>query len=152
MTDIQFYHLLTTPLERALPKLMEKALGAGMRSLILVDSEAMAKQLGDALWQHDAMFLPHGCSGDPYSDRQPIYITHREENPNSADVLVVTDGSMIDDSSDFKKVLDVFDGHSQDDVTSARKRWKQYMQSGVNISYIKQQPGGGWKQEAAQTA
>ncbi|MED5396188.1 MAG: DNA polymerase III subunit chi, partial [Pseudomonadota bacterium] len=38
MTEIAFYHLERSPLERALPKLLEKTLEAGKRALVVVGS------------------------------------------------------------------------------------------------------------------
>lgn len=149
MAAIQFYHLLTTPLERALPKLMEKAVESGKRSLILCASEAQADKLNEALWTYDpGRFLPHGSSKDPHPEQQPVYITHHEENPNQASILVVTDGAYLDGLDGIEKLLDIFDGHNPEAVAGARTRWKQYSNAGHTVSYIKQQQGGGWKQEA----
>ena len=39
MTDIGFYHLTATPLEKALPKLLEKVLSSNMKALVLVDDK-----------------------------------------------------------------------------------------------------------------
>lgn len=149
MASIQFYHLLTTPLERALPKLMEKAVQSGKRSLILCADEAQATALNTSLWTYDAgSFLPHGGSADPNPDQQPVYITHKQENPNAATILVVTDGSTLDTLDGMEKLLDIFDGHDPQAVAAARERWKHYSNAGHAVSYIKQQKGGGWQQEA----
>lgn len=146
MTDIQFYHLLSTPLERALPKLMEKAIATGEHVLVLVGNEQMMDTLNTALWSYsEQSFLPHGSSKDPNPEQQPIYITYAEENPTDAKILVVTDGSQLDDFGDTKKVLDVFNGHDDAEVTKARARWKAYKEAGHNIRYIQQQESGGWK-------
>lgn len=150
MTDIQFYHLLTTPLERALPKLMEKALSAGMRCVVRVDSEATMDRLNDVLWTYqERSFLPHGSAKDTHAQHQPIYITYRDENPNGATLLVITDGSQLDNPESYTKVLDIFNGHDEAAVSNARSRWKHYQTSDHTLSYIKQQEGGGWKNMAA---
>ena len=149
MTEIQFYHLLTTPMHRALPKLMEKALASGGRSVVLVNAEAVAEQLDQALWDYDPnRFLPHGTMKDPQPERQPIYITTRAENPNGATILVVTDGSQCEQFDGFHKVLDLFDGHDEQAVTQARTRWQAYKDAGLRLNYIQQQKGGGWKSMA----
>lgn len=144
--DIQFYHLLSTPLERALPKIMEKALAGGFRVVVKTADDVTADKLNDALWTYDpAKFLPHGSFRDGDADRQPIYISPNAENPNQGNVLVVTDGSALQEG--FARVLDMFDGRDETQVLSARERWKHYKESGHAISYIKQQPDGGWKKE-----
>lgn len=152
MADIQFYHLLTTPLEKALPKLLEKALASGMRCVVRVDSLDRERALDNVLWEYDAAFLPHATAQDPLSDRQPIYITHQDETPNEASVLVITDGRQLTDTDGYAKILDMFDGHNASQLIAARARWKFYKDSGVKLAYNKQQPTGGWKQEQTANA
>ena len=148
MTSIQFYHLLHTPLVRALPVLMEKMLERGSRAVVLVESQSAAQALADALWTHDASgFLPNGTAAEASPESQPIYITWKQENPNNADILVVTDGSAIEGVEDFAKLLDMFDGNDPESVARARTRWAAYKTSGHTLHYYKQQPGGGWKAE-----
>ncbi|MBN67073.1 MAG: DNA polymerase III subunit chi [Rickettsiales bacterium] len=145
-TEIQFYHLLSTPLERALPKLMEKALKGGYRMVIMTDSQHKAESLNELLWTYEpSRFLPHGGVDDAQPEEQPIYITYRPENPNNANVLVVTDGSMVEQLEGIVKMLDMFDGRDDAQVQSARKRWKNYKDAGYTLSYIQQQPNGGWQ-------
>ena len=83
-----------------------------------------------------------------HPEKQPIYITTEDENPNSANVLVVTDGSSCELQDNVEKILDIFDGHNDDAVTAARTRWKHYKDAGAEVSYNKQQPGGSWKKAA----
>lgn len=149
MTEIQFYHLLSTPIHRALPKLMEKALSANMRSVILVGCENELNQLDEALWAVDAAsFIPHGTMKDAHPEHQPVYLTLRDENPNGARVIVMTDGTQKESFDGYDKVLDIFDGHDPDKVEAARGRWKHYKDAGFKLSYIQQQKDGGWKSMA----
>jgi DNA polymerase-3 subunit chi len=149
MTDIQFYHLTSTPLERALPKLLEKAVQGGFRTLVLMESEAKAEAMNNQLWTYDpASFLPHGTAKDGHKESQPVYITASEENPNKADLLVVTDGSELELGESFRRVLDVFDGNDEPVVAKARARWKKYQGEGHSVSYVKQNDAGGWEKVA----
>ncbi len=149
MALIQFYHLTTTPLEVALPKIMEKALATGERVLVLVGDEQSMDKLNDAFWTYnDRSFLPHGSSKNAYPEEQPIYITYAPENPNKASILAVTDGSQLEELSDFSRVLDVFNGHDDAAVTAARTRWKTYKDAGHELKYFQQNEQGGWKQAA----
>jgi very-short-patch-repair endonuclease/DNA polymerase IIIc chi subunit len=75
MTTIQFYHLLSTPLERALPKLLEKAFAGGFKTLLVADSDEHIEQLNQLLWTYDPnSFLPHGSVADGQAERQPILL------------------------------------------------------------------------------
>jgi len=58
MTEIGFYHLLATPLERALPKLLELGLKAGFRIVVLAGSAERVDHLDAALW---TMTMPASC-------------------------------------------------------------------------------------------
>lgn len=145
---IQFYHLLSTSPERAVPKLMEKALGSGSRVVMRFGNDAQMKTMSDALWgANPAGFLPHGGARDGYADQQPIYLTLADENPNNADILCILDGSTPSVET-YAKVLDVFDGGNDEAVVAARSRWAAYKAAGHKLQYIKQQPGGGWKIES----
>lgn len=148
--DIQFYHLLSTPLERALPKLVEKAYGAKFRILICAAGDEQAEQLNSLLWGYaPGSFLPHGSKKDGNAERQPIYISAGEGNANQANLLVVTDGSELDGSTSFDRVLDIFDGANDEAVAAARARWKNYQAAGHSLKYIKQTPQGGWEEVKA---
>lgn len=149
-TEIQFYHLLSTPLPRALPKLMEKALGAGMRCVVRVADETQLRALDDALWSYDpGSFLPHGTMHEPQPERQPVYLTTRTENPNGAQVLVMTAGQQPEDRDAYARLLDLFDGHDETALQAARERWKAYKDEGYRLRYVRQQPGGGWQTMAS---
>lgn len=148
MTTIQFYHLLSTSRERAVPKLMEKALASGSKVLMRCDDDAALKAMSDALWTFSPNgFLPHGSAREPYADQQPILLTLDATNANGAGILCVLDGSSPPFDG-FSKVLDIFDGTNDAAVTAARARWSTYKEQGYALQYVKQQPGGGWKIEA----
>jgi len=148
-TTIQFYHLLSTSRERAVPKLMEKALGSGNKVLMLFDSDAALKAMSDALWTNDPNgFLPHGTAREAHADQQPILLSLTQTQANGADILCILDGSTPAELEQYRKVLDVFDGSDETAVAAARKRWADYKARGFSLQYVQQQPGGGWKIEA----
>lgn len=149
MTDIRFYHLTTTPLERALPLLLEKALSAGFRVVVKVASEGAMEVLNTRLWTYDPnSFLPHGSPADGFAADQPVYLTVGDENPNGATLLAVTDGSTPTNLTDYHRVLDLFDGADTGAVQAARERWKTYKSAGHELQYWQQTESGGWAQKA----
>lgn len=152
-TTISFYHLLSTSRERAVPKLMEKALASGAKVVMLASSDSLLKSMSDALWSSDpASFLPHGGARDGHASEQPIYLTAADENPNGAEILCILDGSTPASIGNYSKVLDVFDGSREDEVAAARVRWAAYKAQGFALQYVKQQPSGGWKIEMTSDA
>lgn len=144
---IQFYHLLSSPLEKALPKLMEKVLASGHKVVLHSRDTAQLKLLSNVMWQQQA-FLPHGSTSDAHPEWQPIVLTSTMSNPNGASILVVLDGSEVPTDAGYEKLLELFDGEDEVAVSAARARWKHYKESGLKLQYNKQQPSGGWKLEA----
>ena len=148
MTDIGFYHLLATPLERALPRLLERAVGQGHRVVIQAGSPERVEHLNALLWTYDeAGFLPHGSARDGNPVAQPIWLTHEVENPNGASILFLVDGVAADDLSGFTRCLDLFDGNNPDAVQAARNRWRTASAAGHTLTYW-QQTKKGWEKKA----
>ncbi len=148
MTQIGFYHLLHTPLEAALPRLLGKALEQGMRALVMAGSPARVKALDGALWVYDqGSFLPHGTAREGWPEAQPVYLTATEENPNGASLLVLTDGVAPGFIDSFDRCLDLFDGNDATAVEAARSRWKQLKDAGHDLTYWQQTGHGGWEKK-----
>jgi len=152
MTEIGFYHLLTMPLERALPKLLERAVADGHRIVVIAGSQERVDHLDALLWTYnDASFLPHGSARDGDAARQPIWLTTEDENPNRATALVLLDGATSAHLADFARCFDIFDGNDADAVAAARERWKRVKGEGHQITYW-QQTEAGWDKHAAAAA
>ena len=146
MTEISFYQLTTTPVEKALPKLLEKIISQGLRTLILTASEETAETLATQLWTyHPNSFLPHGTRKDGFVENQPIFISHLEDNPNFSEVLVVLDGRIPISIQKFKRALDLFEGRDEEDLKEAEKRWEFYMKENHTLAYWTQGADGTWQ-------
>jgi DNA polymerase-3 subunit chi len=150
MTEIGFYHLTRTPLERALPKLLERVLASGMRAVVMAGSAERVEALDAALWTYEQLsFLPHGSVRDGEAESQPIWLTTEDENPNGAKVLVLTDGAASAHVRDYARCLDMFDGRDPAAVETARGRWKDFKQAGHTLAYWQQNEAGGWEKKEA---
>lgn len=144
-TDVGFYHLTRMPLERALPRLLQRVLDAGLRAVVLGTSEERLKALDVALWVDDpGAFLAHGLRGEPRPQDQPIYLTAVEENPNGAQVLVLIDGAEPGYVASFERCLDVFDGNDPAAVAAARARYRVRKAAGFSLAYWQQDAAGRW--------
>ena len=144
MTTIQFYHLTATPLERALPKLLEKCVSGGFVTQVIAGSDDQVEHLNQLLWTYDPnSFLPHGSAKDGYVSQQPVLLATQVEAENPASILVVTDGS-TPEVDRFERVLDMFDGSNPQAVEDARKRWAHYKSAGLSLTYMQQTEQGGW--------
>ena len=148
MTQISFYHLIHTPLERALPKLMEKVLESGARAVIRTGSDERAEAICSALWTYEKdSFLPHGTARDGHAASQPVWITAEEENPNGAEFIVLTDGVEQSTIGGFSRCFDMFDGRDDAAVAAARRRWAAYKDAGHELTYWQQTERGGWEKK-----
>lgn len=148
--EIGFYHLTRTPLEQALPRLLEKAYERGQWAVVRVTSEERLTQLDRALWTYAReSFLPHGVRRDGFVDEQPIYLTRTIENPNGAALLVLVDGAPLDDHASFKRLIEMFDGRDKDAVADARSRWRWAEEEGLDRVYWQQDEDGRWREGTA---
>ena len=148
MAEIGFYHLLSTPLERALPRLLERARAQDYRIVLRAASSERIEHLNALLWTYDeASFLPHGAARDGNPASQPIWLTDGEENPNGATMLVLVDGVDAADLATFARCLDLFDGNDEAAVEAARDRWRRAKSAGHALTYW-QQTAAGWEKKA----
>lgn len=145
--QVNFYHLTRTPLEKALPKLLEKVLQKKGRAVILTTLEKVSS-LNDSLWTfRPDGFLPHGTKedeGDPKD--HPLWLTDTLENPNDSQYLVVDGAAPFPkDSGNFSHCLYLFDSHQDDQQARARDVWRSLKQDLTHtLDYWKQDLSGTW--------
>jgi DNA polymerase-3 subunit chi len=148
MAEIGFYHLLSTPLERALPRLLERARAQGHKIVIRAASSERVEHLNALLWTYDEpSFLAHGSARDGNPANQPIWLSDRADNPNNASMLVLIDGLAAEDLGSFARCVDLFDGNDPAAVEAARERWRQAQAGGHSLTYW-QQTEAGWEKKA----
>lgn len=148
MSAIAFYHLHRWPLERALPRLLEKTLEAGKRAVVMAGSEDRVEALNGLLWTYRGdSWLPHGSPRDGHPQEQPVWLTVEDENPNDAHFLFLTDGAASARISDYERCFELFDGNDPATVEAARRRWKAYLEEGHDLTYWQQTEAGGWEEK-----
>jgi len=147
--EVILYQLTTHPLEKVLPRILEKVYDGGLRALVVTDSTEHMQMLNSSLWTYSSgAFLPHGADGNKMIDPadNPIWVSIDSVNKNSATVLVLTNGRQVDDLSDYTRCVDIFDGNDPAMLASAEKRREHYQKSGHPIVYWKQSLNGNWDQ------
>ncbi len=150
MTEVRFYHLQRTTLERALPRMLHRTVfDREQRAVVMVGSTERAEALNAHLWTYDdRSFLPHGSARDGNAADHPVWLTPEDENPNGASVLFLTDGASTGNAAGFEMVVELFDGGNEEAVAGARQRWKAYKQDGHAVTYWQQDNSGRWQQQA----
>lgn len=150
MTEISFYQVMDeTPasVDLAVALLVEKILQTGHHALIRATNEDRLERLNNNLWSFKPeSFIPHGSEKDGFSEKQPVYLSTGDENPNESDILLNIAGAEAKDFSTFSRVLDVFDA-SEKSITEARSRWKDYKSKGYPMSYFAYE-NGKWQKKA----
>jgi DNA polymerase-3 subunit chi len=150
VTEIGFYHLTRSSLGEALPRLLERALGAGHRIVLKAPNPAEVMRLNQLLWTYgEASFLPHGSAEDGWAGEQPIYLTSFDEIPNGARIGCQCGGAELASLARLDRLLDLFDGGDADAVAAARERWRRYKSAGHMLTYWQQNPNGGWAERKA---
>ncbi len=149
MTDIAFYHLQRSSLEEVLPKLLERTLAAGKRGVVLAATEERVEALATHLWTYDQdAWLPHGSSQDGFAEDQPVWLTDRDENPNGASFLFLTDGADSERLESYERCFDLFDSRDEQAVEAARARWAARKRAGHTVTYWQQTEQGRWELKA----
>jgi DNA polymerase-3 subunit chi len=146
MTEIHFYHLQSQPLERALPRLVEKCLEQGWRCVIQAASEERVEALDALLWTYaDESFLPHGTEREADAADMPVVLVVSDANPNAAHVRFFVDGANADEIAAYQRAIHLFDGNDADAVEAARARWKEARGAGLSVTYWQQDENGRWR-------
>jgi DNA polymerase-3 subunit chi len=149
MAEVLFYHLTESTLEDALPALLEKSLSRGWRVVVQTGSEERMDALDSHLWTYrDDSFLGHGLESDPMAADQPILLTTRDGNPNSAAVRFVVDGAEPPPLDGYERAVFMFDGHDQQQLELARIQWKALKGGGHAVTYWQQADGRRWERKA----
>lgn len=145
--QVDFYHLTSTPLERALPRIAERVLASGARLLIVARDEAQRIALDRLLWDYaPESFLPHGRCGEGADGAQPILIAPGVKAANGARHIALVDGEWREDALDFERAFHFFD---EDRIFAARVAWKGLAgREDVERRYWKQNEAGRWEQAA----
>lgn len=149
MTEVLFYHLTESKLEDALPALLEKSVERGWRVVLQTVSDERLQMLDQHLWTfRDDSFLPHGTDAADMSDAQPILLTTRPENGNSASVRFIVDGATPPALAEYERVVFMFDGYDASQLEGARSEWKRLKGEGHQLTYWQQSPEGRWVKKA----
>ncbi len=149
MTDVRFYHLTRVSLEVALPRMLEKTRERGQRAVVIAGSPERVEALNTHLWTYkERNFLAHGSAQDGFAEDQPIWLTDRDENPNGARVLFLTDGAESERVGEYEVCALLFDGRDEAAVAAARARWQGLKDQGHEVTYWQQDESGRWAEKS----
>ena len=147
--EVLFYHLEHAPLEKVLPQLLERAFERGWRAVVQAGSPERLDALDAHLWTYtDDSFLPHGTVKDGFAERQPVYLTSQDDNPNGASVRFLVDGATAATFQGYARIVVMFDGRDPEALAVARSEWKRAKAAGCAATYWQQSEAGRWERKA----
>ena len=138
--QVDFYHLTATPLERALPQIVEEVVAGGGRLLIVSGDAAQRGAIDRLLWSYaPESFLPHALAGGGGDADQPVLIA-------AARRVALVDGCWRDEALAFDGALHFFDAEH---IAAAREAWKALAdRPDTERNYWKQDDNGRWSKAA----
>lgn len=149
MTEILFFHMTETTLEKTLPNLLEKSLAKGWKCVVQSGAEENISKISANLWTWKAdSFLPHSADPKMNPTDQPIWLTSETGNPNGAHVRFMVEGAEPPDLQGYERGVYIFDGHEEQSIAHARTRWKIEKDAGHDVTYWQQNAQGGWDKKA----
>jgi len=148
MSDINFYHIKNTAIENALLMLLQKTLSSDKKAILRCYNHSLMEHYDQALWtvQKNA-FLPHGTLKDGFPEKQPIYITTEDDNPNNADFLFVSAFASVENIENFERIFILFEDKDPEAVSWARDLWKQNKEADHKQIYWLQNEAGQWEKK-----
>ena len=150
MTEVLFYHLQETTLERVLPPLIEKSLERKWRVVVQTSSEERADALDSHLWTYrDDSFLPHGTWRDRDAAEHPVLLSIANDNPNGAQIRFLVDGTSVpDDAGQYERLVLIFNGDDDEAAAAARAAWSDCKTRGFEVTYWQPDEHGRWQRKA----
>ncbi|PCI01708.1 MAG: DNA polymerase III subunit chi [Alphaproteobacteria bacterium] len=149
MSEIRFYHMEQSTIDKALPAITMKAVQSGKKILIKAADKKEVKRLSDLLWSFRGdTFLAHGMDGDKNAEQQPVFVTTKDDNVNEAKILILTGGCTHEDVAQFDLTCEMLDGRVESQIADARARWKVYKEADHDLTYWQQDDNGAWGKRA----
>jgi DNA polymerase III subunit chi len=150
MNEVFFYHLEGSTAEDVLPDLLQRGFTRGLRMAVETTDVERLSAFSQKLWAHeDVAFLPHGLEGEPFSERQKIWLSANAENPNGASFRFYFGGALPPMDSTYERVSVMFDGGDEAELQMARQLWRDFKVQGVVVKYWKKDEAGCWADLAA---
>ena len=125
------------PIELLLARLLEGHVEGGVRVVVSVGTPERLDAVDSVLWTYDrGAFLPHGSRKDGYAERQPVWLTTENDNPNGATVLAVLDDAFAQDCEGIDVLEYFFDRSDRAALGAARQRWVALRDAGAALTYM----------------
>ncbi len=135
MSEVFFYHLTQTPLEVALPKILERALSANWSIEVRANVNTNLEDMSNSIWKgSEESFLPNCLENHEDVQDYPIVLS-------SSPLKKLRDCLIVVDQAELQEVCLIFDAKNEAQLSNARKSWKSLSEAGVNTVYWAESQG-----------
>lgn len=107
-------------------------------------------KLDAALWTFsESSFIGHGQTSDSDLNfgRQPVLISDKIDNLNSAQALILLNGCDAPVDANFVRIMVVFEDGDASTIATARKQFKRAKEGQHAVNYFKQNSKGVWEKK-----
>ena len=135
--EINFYQSDET-LHKIIATICLKLINDDKKIVIYNQSQEIINYLDDSLWQFPKLkFIPHATYQDNNKEKQPIYITNNQENPNQASHLILI--NQIADLNFIQNFQKTFYFFNSNDINLAKENWQNWQNNNLKLNYFKKQ-------------
>jgi len=143
---VNFYETTQDPIDKVLPKIVEKIYASQKRCLILCKDAEQVQSLNTLLWTYSQLsFLPHGCTNDmqDFKEQQPIWLSTIVDMDRLE--VIVNLGSSPIEGIQAERVVEIFNTLER---PMAEKKFLFY-QNYSDPQWFKQTLKGEWIKETS---
>jgi len=138
MAEVSFYILPSESTQERYEfacKLIEKAYRSGCFCYVLTDNAEQSQKIDDLLWTFRAgSFIPHQIYTSELPDFEKVILIGSHDVPENWQKTVINLSSHCPEQFDkIERILEILD-NSEATKEPGRNRYRQYQQSGVNIT------------------
>ena len=138
MPKVDFYTIAKTTEDDRLRfacRLTEKAWSLGHKVYIHTDSEAMAQEMDNLLWEFNPeSFVPHAIDGIIDDEEVPVLIGFAEQFSGPKDVLLNLSRDIPPFHAEFQRISEVVID-DQDIKKFSREHWQAYKTLGYELEH-----------------
>ena len=130
--QVDFYVLKTPSLDarKLACRLAMMAWERGHHITLITDSESLARDMDDLLWELPAdRFLPHGLDTEPEGKAAPVTITTMPR-VNAGDVMINLSLQAIPEPLRFNRLLEIV-SQQEDQLLASREKYRYYKDQGI---------------------
>tara|TARA_Y100000589_G_C27191815_1_gene645119 strand:- start:4215 stop:4673 length:459 start_codon:yes stop_codon:yes gene_type:complete len=143
VTEINFYKITRSSVEKLLPRLLEKIIQEGSMVNFLFKNQNRLEYIDDFLWTYsNESFIPHYVDDSNYINVHPILLSLSENINNNADVFVTIEGYLPENIEKYKKIIDIFDGKDDQIIKDALVRVEHIKNKGYKVDCWRQEISG----------